>query len=126
MTNEEILKSATALLNESCVNVPKDYRDRAVYILGQFYSGHESLDKRYRKAHGLPVNEASAPTVAELEAEFTFVPALAPSAIYYLAAMLVMDENEDLGDKIFALHADALSTVKASLPFTKEKIKNVY
>ena len=126
MTNQELLKSATALLNENCANVPEDYCDRAVYILGQFYSEHESLDNRYRKAHGLTENEAPVPVVAELEAEFAFVPALAPAAIYYLAAMLVMDENEDLGDKLFALHADALSTVKASLPFTKEKIKNVY
>lgn len=126
MTNEEILQSATALLNENCAEVPEDYRDRSAYLLGQYYARCDALDKHYRKAHGLTARVTSPSIVAEPEADFLFVPALAPSAIYYLAAMLVMDETEDLGDKLFALYADAVSTVEASIPFIKEKIKNVY
>ena len=124
--NEDILMSATAMLSENWMEIPEDYQDRATYLIGQFYLQCEDLDTRYRKAHGIKKDYTIGAVYSFLDDEFLFVNALAPAAIYYLAAMLAMDENEVLGDKLFALYADEVSKVEASLPFVKEKITEVY
>ena len=124
--NEELLMSATAMLCENTSEIPDDYLERAPFILGQFYLQHEELDERIRKAYGLKKDYAIGSVLSYLEENFMFVPQLVASAVYYLAAMLVMDENEELGEKFFALYADEISRVEASIPFLKEKTKEVY
>lgn len=126
MTHDELLRSACALLNESTEEVPADYLERAAYLLGSYYAQCESLDLGYRAAHGMTERTSALPTVADMDGDFLFVPALAPAAVYYLAAMLVMDENEVLGDKLYDLYVDAVSSTEAALPFSKESIREVY
>ena len=124
--NEDILHSATAMICENSEEPPADYLERAPFIIGQFYLQFEKLDERCRKAYGRQKDYAIGSVYAMLEQDFLFVPELVPAAIYYLASMLVMDENEMLGERLFDLFADAISTLEASLPFQKEKISQVY
>lgn len=126
MVNSELLSAATALLNENAIEPPSDYEDRAPFLLGAFYAECEWLDRKYRAAHGLEADYLVDTLEWSLSDSFLFVPALTSAAIYYLASMLVMDENEKLGEQLFARYADAVSTVEAEIPFVKEKIKNVY
>ena len=60
------------------------------------------------------------------EAEFPLSPRFAHAAAYYLASMLIADENPELADTLFDRFSDAMATIRASVPATKGKIRNVY
>ena len=61
-----------------------------------------------------------------LDGEFGLSDAFAPAAIYYLAAMLVLDENEEMSESFLARYSDQLATLRASLPMGKEHIRDHY
>ena len=58
--------------------------------------------------------------------EFPLSPRFAHAAAYYLASMLIADENPELADTLFDRFSDAMATIRASVPATKGKIRNVY
>lgn len=126
MTNRELLTSAVALVCEDTATVPDDYEDRAPYLLASFYTHCTSLDAKYRQANGLSATTYKEYAALSLDEKFPLSPVLAPCAVYYLAAMLVLDENEVLSDKLFALYVNTVSELQASLPMTRESIAEVY
>lgn len=127
MTVHEILSSAAALICEDLSNdTAQDYSERTPFIIATFCSQCKGIDSRYRKANGLAPISTYTKATMPLEYVFPLIPELVPAATYYLAAMLVLDENEALSDKLFDLYTDAVATIAASIPFTSEKITNKY
>ena len=127
MTVLEILSSASALICENIGSeTAADYSERTPYIMASFCTQCKGVDTKYRKAMGLaPITNYGKATMP-LDHIFPLVPDLIPAATYYLAAMLVLDENEALSDKLYDLYVDEVATLSASLPLTCEKIVNKY
>ena len=127
MTNRALLTSAVALVCESTKEIPADYEERAPYLLATFCTQCLPIDVKYRDAN----NILSKPSYREtsmlaLDLSFPLSHIFTPAAIFYLAAMLVLDENEILSDKLFALYVNSISEIQASFPLDSHPIKEVY
>ena len=127
MTYRELYDSALRIVSETERDFTnEDYEERAGYILAAFCNECSSIDKKYRAAHNLTEARFAPKTVVSLSDSFPLNEILAPSAVYYLGAMLVSDENESLSDRLFELYTDAISTIEAELPCLNQKIVNRY
>ncbi len=127
MKNSEILTAAAATVCEFASDAQtEDYESRAPYILASFCMQCKELDSQYRRAYTLDPAVSAEQASLPLESQFPLVPALVPAATFYLAAMLVIDENDVLSDKLFDLYTDSVATLAASLPTSSEQIINKY
>ena len=127
MTCNDLLKSATALVCERLDDgLAEDYTERAPYILAAFCSQCKGVDASYRRAYQLPAITYSGKATLPLGETFPLVDELIPAATYFLAAMLILDENEKLSDKLMDLYTDSVATLAASLPFISERIAQKY
>ena len=112
MTYREIYRAALRLLGENETDGDtSDYEDRATYLLATFCTEQAPIDNRYRLANGQGARPAFAKATVELDGWFPLSDIFLPISEYYLAAMLAMDENEELSDRYFAMYADALASV---------------
>jgi hypothetical protein len=128
MTCKALFDSAVALLCEDPGDSDRiaDYTERAPYLFALCASECHSLDNQYRTAHGLEPTVALASATIPLESPLPLSEIFASAAVYYVAAMLISDENEGLSDKFFALYTDAVSTIQTSIPSAFHKITDVY
>ena len=127
MLTRDIYHSALRLLGES-VNEEEnlDYEERTPYILGSFCSSLKSTDKLIRNAEGLSPQGKFCPITIALDAEFPFCDELVTTASLYLAAMLVIDSDEALYEKLFERYCDSLMCIKLSIKAKLEKITECY
>lgn len=127
MQYREILTAAAALVCETVSETQsEDYVERAPYILATCVRQCASLDAKYRRVGGSDPIEYPKSATVSLDSECPLLPELTPAVTFYLAAMLVVDENEVLSDKLYDLFTDQLATLHASLPMLREKITNKY
>ena len=127
MNYDEIYYSAVQLLNED-QEMPDvaDYERRAGYLLATFTTLATPVDITYRELNGLPALSQKSYTYVELTKFFPLSTIFAPAATYYLASMLVLDENEELSDKLFALYVNEIATIQASFPAQNLKTVDRY
>ncbi len=127
MVNKEIYTSALRLIAESDkLASTSDYEERFPYILALFFNESEELDRRYRIAHKLPVLPQKAYIAADVEEEFPLSEYFISAAVYYVAAMLIIDENIEFSDKLFEKYTARMGEICASLPCEKRNTKNIY
>ncbi|MBQ1230075.1 MAG: hypothetical protein IIW36_05830 [Clostridia bacterium] len=128
MTCRELFDAAVRAVAENGTEAcTEDYEERATYLLATFLHESATLDAIYRSANGLGSGTEPPDGVCiPLEKDFPLSDAFAPAAVYYLSAMLVLDENEEMSERFFALYSDRLSALRASLPARKERIKDCY
>ena len=127
MKNQEVLTAAIRLICESPgAEESLDYTERAPYILAAFFSQAAGTDRRYRSAHGLEKAAPSPTAYANLEAEFSLSEVFFQPAVYYLAAMLVLEENEALSERLFDQYSDGMALICAELPARGESICDRY
>lgn len=126
MTCNEIYTAALGMVCESTANDNSDYEERAPYLLATFCSSCRALDALYRKANGLNAAPDFSDSYLALTEEFPLHREFSSPAAAYLAAMLVVDENEEMSDRFCALYSDGLSRIQASLPCKIESIQNRY
>ena len=126
MTCNEIYTVALGMVCESSANNNSDYEERAPYLLAAFCSSCRALDARYRKANELDIAREFSDSYLALTEEFPLHRVFSSPAAAYLAAMLVVDENEEMSDRFCALYSDGLSKIQASLPCKVESIENHY
>lgn len=140
MLCEKIYESALALLGESIeINDNLDYQERAPYLIASFCAEAQDVDKNWRDAQQLGVQGDWDTLFISLNDSFPLSDRFANAAALYLAAMLVVESNETLSDKLFDHFCNAMSTIDSNIessseseedpPITKhilESIKNVY
>lgn len=127
MTYREIYENALRMICEdSTVSDSADYEERAAYILATLISECAAVDKQYRLAEGLEAVPHAPVACVELDDAFSLCDALIPIAVYYLSAMLVLDENEDMSEKFFSLYTDALTSFLSGLRHTSHPIDDRY
>ena len=105
----------------------EDYQTRAPYLLAAFVTQYAKLDGDYRKANGLE-NKTIATDIAEIDIEddFPLCDVFAPAALNYLASGLVLDENEEMSDKLFDRYINMMMEIRNSLPAKTETIIDRY
>ncbi len=127
MTVKDIYDSALRLLAESvAAEDNNDYEERAPYLIAVFCSEERSTDAALRRVDGKPQAKLSDCVYVGLGEEFPLLPALAPAASYYLASMLVIDDNEELSDKLYEKYCDSMSKLCGSIPAVSERICDRY
>ena len=127
MTVRDIYSSALGLIGENAESESdSDYSERSTYIVAIFCDKIANIDRDYRESHGLDKQQSFNEVRLELDSEFPLCPRFSDSATHYLAAMLVLYEDEALHDRLFSIHCDLLAGAISEIPCYKEKIKNVY
>ncbi len=132
MTCKKIYKSALKLINEpsgagvGCAEEFDELEERAPYLLAAAVAEAGEVDDEYRRSHGLDPRVPCDDVELPLDAEFPLSPRFAPAASFYLAAMLIADENPELSDALFDRFCDAMADIKASIPAISGRIRNVY
>ena len=124
MKNLDILNSATALVLENTESIPDDYALRAPYLLAAFCSSAIRVESKYREAYKLDTTKFVSQATLSMSDDFPMMDLFITAAIYYLGAMLVLDENEAMSDRFFALYTDALASIQSSLPAKIERIRD--
>ena len=128
MTCKTLFDSAVALLCEDPSDGDRisDYIERAPYLFALCVAECHPLDSQYRTAHGLEAADVTESATLPFESTLPLSTIFAPAVVYYIAAMLVSDENEALSDKFFSLYTDAVSTIQTSLPASVHAIADTY
>jgi hypothetical protein len=113
-TNREIYNSALGLLGE--LEDPllcEDYEERAPYLLASFCSLASEVDKRIRRMEEIEDQISFSPAFLSLDSTFPLCDRLVPTAALYLAAMLVIDENDTLSDSLYDKYCDAIASISS-------------
>ncbi|MGM9642320.1 MAG: hypothetical protein ACI3XI_03825 [Eubacteriales bacterium] len=103
-----------------------DLDERAPYIGAALCTEAAALDRAYRAAFGLPEQPEFPALYIELNAELPLCDRFAPAASYYMAAMLILDSNGALYNKLFDRWCTALAEISAEIPFVKGSTADVY
>ncbi len=123
MKNQDIYEHALALLSlghSSAEN--EDLAEQAPYHLADFCTENEDLDRWL----SMSSTEEYSHTYLPLEQDFPLCDRLAPAAALYLAAMLILDEDEDRSDRLYGRYTEELSNIRYGIPATLESIRKVY
>ena len=103
-----------------------DFEERAPYLIATFCAEVFEIDKVIRKMLGLTFSEEFRATYLSLDGEFPLLDRFASVAAKYLAAMLIIDEDGDLSDKLYGAYCDSMAAIQDRLPSVIEKIANKY
>ena len=129
MTYYDILDGAIAAVCEdvSASHMTEDYVTRGQFILASFVVQYASLDAAWRDSHGMERVTVDT-NIASINPrdEFPLCDVFAPVAINYLAAALVIDENEDMSDKFFDRYITGVMDIRKSLPAKQAPIIDRY
>ena len=127
MLADFIYQGALRLIGESTGESDnQDYREKAPYILGAFCSQTKGVDAAAREIKGMYSWVDPDVVYLELEDEFPLLDDFAPAAELYLAAMLVIDYDAPLYERLFEQYCDLISRVCTSITPFSEKTVNKY
>ena len=127
MLLRNIYDTALKLLGEvECTASEAELAERAPYIGAALCTEASALDRAYRRAFGMEEARAVNDLYIDLNSEFPLADRFAPAASYYMAALLVLDEDVELYEKLFDRWCDALASISAEIPFVKGSIADVY
>ena len=127
MKNKEIYEGALRLLAQSSDGADNsDYEERAPYLIASFCHEVFELDCIARKLLALPLSAALESVTLPLNEDFPLLERFASAAMKYLAAMLVIDEDSELSDKLYDMYCDCVSRIREELPAAIENIVNKY
>ena len=116
MINREIYAFALhALAQHQISSETADFEERAPYLLAACCTEAQALDTAWRTSTG----QSSAPSVSgvrlELDKTFPLSQPFVPLAGFYLAAMLVIDEDIDLSDKFYERFCDGMASIQVQI-----------
>ena len=127
MTLRSVYLTALKLIGEVDYSTSEsELSERAPYIGAALCREAATLDRAYRKAFGIGEVEEFEGLYLDLEAKFPLADRFAPAAAYYMAAMLILDEDPELYEKLFERWCDALASISAEIPFVKGSTAEVY
>ena len=127
MTNRELFDNALRLLAQTTTQGRNyDYEERAPFLLASFCNEASEVDSFLRLASGISAAAEFTRIWLPLDEEFPLLETLAPAACLYLAAMLVLDEDSTLSDRLYELYTEALSHIRSGIAYTLESITDRY
>ena len=127
MLLRNIYQTALKLIGEAEQSLSEaELRERAPYIGAALCTEAAALDSAYRKAFGMEKETPIDDLYIDLDSEFPLADRFAPAAAYYMAALLILDEDTELYEKLFDRWCDALASISAEIPFVKGSIADVY
>ena len=127
MQNKSIFDSALRLLAESTEPCDvEDYAERAPYLLATFCTEVADVDAALRKMENSAPAKSFHSVFMPLQDTFPLLPRFSSAAAYYLAAMLIIDEDADASDRFYDKYCDSISKICASLQAISHPIKNKY
>ena len=127
MTNQELFEGALHLLAlPTDAGENDDYEERAPFLLASFCHEALELDSFLRMASGITSAVKFTGMWLSLDDTFPLLEALAPAACLYLAAMLVLDEDTSLSDRLYEIYTETLSNIRAGISCTLESITDCY
>ena len=127
MIAEDIYKNALSLIGETVDTAQnQDYLERAPYILADFCSQMRGIDKAARDMKAVSGGNTDVGVYLNLEDKFPLLDDFAPSAATYLGAMLVIDYDAELYERLFERYCDSISTVCSSIPSVSGSTINKY
>ncbi len=127
MKNQDIFDNALRILGQPTVNGEnEDYEERAPYLIAAFCTEAVRLDEAFRKLIGDSSVVDFHKVWLPLDTDFPLLDRLAPLACLYVAAMLVLDENSELSDKLYDRYCDGMSTAWSEIPAAIQSIEKKY
>ena len=127
MTVQDIYDSSLRILAESTDPEDNaDYAERAPFIIASFCTQNADLDKATRRMLGEASQHDFSAAYIELEDEFPLLERFAPAAALYLASMLVMEDFEDLSDRLYDRYCDLVSRFCEAVCLENSPITDVY
>ncbi len=127
MKCDDIRETAYALIGETnTFSDTRDYDDRFPFVLATFINQNSSLDGVVKKQLGIVGEDCHAVCGTDIFGDFPLLDRFAAPAVYYVASMLVTDENTELSDKFFELYEKAMNDMFSALPLTHGQIEDAY
>ncbi len=127
MMLRSVYDTALRLIGEAVDSVAEsELEERAPYIGAALCTESAALDKAYRAAFGLDEQPAFAALYIALDSPFPLADRFAPAAAYYMAAMLILDEDTELYEKLFDRWCTSLAEISEEIPFVKGSTADVY
>ncbi len=127
MTVRSIYDCALRMLGENAGSCAEgEFEERAPYIAAALCREARVLDSQYRRAFGDADGEVFDGLTLKLDSTFPLSDRFAPAAAYYMAAMLILDENRELYEKLFDMWCDALATISCEIPYVKSSTVQKY
>ncbi len=123
----KVYESALCLLAESTAATENaDYEERAPYILAVFCNEALALDEAMRKFTGQEEDISFDGIYLGLDDKFPLLPRFATLAALYLAAMLVLDDNAELSDKLYEKYEQGMRAVCDGMIGLNQSITDKY
>ncbi|MBQ9085591.1 MAG: hypothetical protein IJY47_00220 [Clostridia bacterium] len=127
MKNRDIYENALRLLAQSADSGEnEDYEERAPFLIASFCTEAMELDRFLRESVGESPAAEFGKVWMELSEEFPLLERLAPIACLYVAAMLVLEENADLSDRLYDLYSQGISAIWNGITSVIDSIKEQY
>ncbi len=127
MTLRSVYDTALRVLGESIGSAAEgELEERAPYIGAALCTEASALDCAYRAAFGLEDQPQFAALYIALDDPFPLADRFAPAAAYYMAALLILDEDGELYENLFDRWCTALAEISAEIPFVKGSTEDVY
>ena len=105
----------------------EDYSIRGQFLLANFVTQYAKLDSIFREANGLEPQEIQTEMISvDPEDEFPLCDVFIPVAVHYIAAGLVIEENEEMSDKFFDRYVNGILEIRKGLPATQGAIVDKY
>ncbi len=122
----DVYLAALALLSEPDPEQCAAFEAQAPYLLAAFCSECAEVDALYRRQQGMDPAPVFSRVAIGLDESFPLTDRLVPAAAAYIAAMLILDENEPLYDRLYGRYCDMMATLCSSIPGASETIVDVY
>lgn len=103
-----------------------DFEKRASYLLALFCMETQALDCHLRAQMGIEEEVEIENLYLDLNNTFPLLDSLIPAAALYLAAMLMVDEDESLYEKLYEQYCDVISKLQSGFSFELESIEDLY
>lgn len=127
LKNREIYENALRILAQNLPGTDnEDFADRAPYLIASFCTEALEINRHLCEALGkTPISEFERVWLP-LEENFPLADRLAPIACLYLAAMLILDEDAEISDKLYARYCEKITALWHEIPAMLHKIKDKY
>lgn len=122
----QVFDSALALIDEVNDGSVDDYLERCPYLVAAFCAEVGAVDLLWRQRSGEGAQPTFGAVSIGVDEEFPLSARFVSAAASYIAAMLVLEENEELYEKLYSRYSDQISAICAEIPGASEKIVEVY